>query len=61
MVNLQAPPEEIGIEIRPEELRKYNLSLSDVTLAIRRHSANYSAGQLKTESGVITVRSENQY
>lgn len=61
LVNLQAPTEEIAIEIKPEELRKYNLTLNDVVQSIRRYSANYSAGQLKTDSGVITVRIENQY
>ena len=28
--------------------------------AVRRYSANFSAGQLKTDSGVISVRVENQ-
>lgn len=61
LVNVSAPEEEIGIEIKPEELRKYDLTLNDITSAIRRYSANYSAGQLKTDSGVVTVRIENQY
>lgn len=61
LVNLDAPEEEIGIEIQPESLRKYNLSLSDVANAISRHSANFSAGQLRTDAGFISVRIENQY
>jgi len=61
LVNLSAPQEEIAIEVRPEELRKYNLTLNDITQAIRRFSANYSAGQLRTDSGIIAVRIENQY
>ena len=61
LVDLQAPSEEIAIEIKPEELRKYGLTLNGVMDSIRRYSANYSAGQLKTDSGVITVRIENQY
>ncbi|WJG09619.1 efflux RND transporter permease subunit [Aliiglaciecola sp. LCG003] len=60
LVGLDAPDDEIAIEIQPGELRKYNLTLSDVTTAIRRHSANFSAGQLRTESGIISVRVENQ-
>jgi multidrug efflux pump subunit AcrB len=61
LVSLYAPGDEIAVEIKPQELRKYGLTLNDVTAAIRRYSANYSAGQLKTESGVIAVRIENQY
>lgn len=61
LVNLSAPTEEIAIEIKPEELRKYGLTLNNVINSIRRYSANYSAGQLRTDSGVITVRIENQY
>ncbi|ALS97134.1 efflux RND transporter permease subunit [Lacimicrobium alkaliphilum] len=61
LVNLDAPDDEIAIEIKPEMLRKYNLTLSDVSQAIRRYSANMSAGQLRTDSGIISVRVENQY
>ncbi|MCP4991507.1 MAG: efflux RND transporter permease subunit [Colwellia sp.] len=61
LVGLDAPEHEIAIEIHPETLRKYNLTLSDVAAAIRRHSANISAGQLRTDSGYISVRVENQY
>ncbi|MBU2918187.1 efflux RND transporter permease subunit [Psychrosphaera sp. F3M07] len=61
LVDVYAPSEEIAIEIKPEALRKYDLTLSDISQAIRRYSANYSAGQLRTSSGVISVRIENQY
>lgn len=61
LVNLDVPEDEIAIEIQPENLRKYNLSLSDVSNAISRHSANFSAGQLRTDAGFISVRIENQY
>jgi len=61
LVNLDVPEDEIAIEILPENLRKYNLSLSDVSNAIARHSANFSAGQLRTDAGFISVRIENQY
>lgn len=60
LVEFGAPDDEIAIEIQPDVLRKYNLTLDDVTQAIRRHSANFSAGQLRTESGIISVRIENQ-
>ena len=60
LVQLEAPEDEISIEINPETLRKYNLSITDVTQAIRRFSTDISAGQLRTESGIVAVRVENQ-
>ena len=54
------PLDEIAIEIEPDTLRRYNLTLSDVAAAVRKYSANFSAGQLKTDAGVISVRVENQ-
>ncbi len=61
LANARSPNDEIAIEIKPEVLRKYNLSIDDVTQAIRRFSANFSAGQIRTESGMIAVRVENQF
>ena len=60
LAELEAPDDEIAIEINPETLRKYNLSIADVTQAIRRFSTDISAGQLRTESGIVAVRVENQ-
>ena len=61
LVDVGDPPDEIAIEIQPDMLRKYNLSIDDVSRAIRGYSANISAGQLRTEAGLISVRVENQY
>ncbi|EID4388867.1 efflux RND transporter permease subunit [Vibrio vulnificus] len=61
LVELSAPEEEIAIEVDPLVLRKYDLTLNDVTNAIRRYSANYSAGEVRTSAGMIAVRIENQY
>ncbi len=61
LVNLNAPEDEIAVEIKPDMLRKYNLTINDVSTAIRAYSANMSAGQLRTDSGIISVRVENQY
>ncbi len=61
LVEMGAPDDEIAIEIQPDMLRKYNVTISDVTSAIRRYSANMSAGQLRTDSGLISIRVENQY
>lgn len=60
LVAMEAPDDEIAIEIQPNDLRKYNLTLGDVQAAIRRYSANFSAGQLRTDAGIISVRVENQ-
>ena len=51
---------EIGIEISKDKLREYGLSFRDVADAVRGFSANRSAGQIKTKSGYISVRVENQ-
>ena len=61
LVELSAPQDEIAIEIQPDLLRKYNLTLDDVTNAIRRYSANISAGELKTDAGIVAVRVESQF
>lgn len=61
LVQLSVPDDEIAIEIKPDMLRRYGLSIDNVTSAIRSYSANISAGQLRTESGIISVRVENQY
>lgn len=61
LVTLSAPLDEIAIEVHPDTLRKYNLTLTDVSNAIRRFSANYSAGEVRTNTGMISVRIENQY
>ncbi|CAM2938837.1 Acriflavin resistance protein [Vibrio neptunius] len=61
LVELSAPDYEIAIEVEPQILRKYNLTLNDITQAIQRYSANYSAGEVRTNTGMISVRIENQY
>ncbi|MBX2848698.1 MAG: efflux RND transporter permease subunit [Acidiferrobacterales bacterium] len=61
LVSMGAPDDEIAVEIKPDELRKYSLTLDQVANAIRRHSTNVSAGQLRTNAGIISVRVENQY
>ncbi|MDM7859926.1 efflux RND transporter permease subunit [Alteromonas sp. ASW11-36] len=61
LVEMGAPDDEIAVEVQPEMLRKYNVTINDITQAIRRYSANISAGQLRTDSGIISVRVENQY
>ncbi len=54
LVQNDVPLDEIAIEIDPDSLRQYNLTLSDVASAVRRYSANISAGQLRTDAGIIS-------
>lgn len=61
LVDLGAPEYEIGVEVEPRTLQKYSLTLNDVSNAIQRYSANYSAGEVRTNAGMISVRIENQY
>ncbi len=61
LVEVSAPDDEIAIEIKPDTLRKYGLTISDITRAINNYSANISAGQLRTNAGIVSVRVENQY
>ncbi|NVD07717.1 efflux RND transporter permease subunit [Vibrio sp. JPW-9-11-11] len=61
LVDLSAPEYEIAIEVEPRILQKYSLTLNDIVNAIQRYSANYSAGEVRTNAGMISVRIENQY
>lgn len=61
LTSLSSPDDEISIEIKPEMLRQYDLTIEQVTQAIRSYSANYSAGQIRTSAGMVSVRVENQF
>ncbi|MCW8107858.1 efflux RND transporter permease subunit [Alteromonas ponticola] len=61
LVDVSAPDDEIAVEVLPEMLRRYNLTIDDVSRAIRNYSTNLSAGQVKTQAGLISVRVENQF
>ncbi len=51
---------EISIEVGKNKLREYGLSFRDVANAVRGHSRNMSAGQIRTENGYINLRVEKQ-
>lgn len=53
-------PYEIAIEISEETLREYGLTFADVTRSIRSSSIDLSAGSIKTESGRILLRTDQQ-
>ena len=58
--DIQAPPREIHVEVTPETLKQYNLTLTDVGRAIQRNSIDISAGNLRTLNGDILIRSDGQ-
>jgi multidrug efflux pump subunit AcrB len=55
-----ARPYEIGIEVREETLRAFNLTLAEVAQAIRRSSLDLPGGRIQTEGGDILVRTVGQ-
>lgn len=60
LVELLAPKEEIAIEIPPHKLREFALSIDDISEAIAQHSANVSAGLIKSDQGDLAIRAVNQ-
>ena len=51
---------EISIEIDERTLRRYNLSINDIALAIRRDSINLGGGIIRTAHGEVQIQSTNQ-
>lgn len=51
---------EISVEVSPETLESYQLSLNDIAVAINAGSADISAGNLRTRAGDILVRTNGQ-
>lgn len=51
--------EEISVEVSESALRRYRLSFADVTQAIRGSSINLSAGNVRTDGGEYTLRTNN--
>jgi multidrug efflux pump subunit AcrB len=52
--------EEIAIEIPEETLRKYNLSLETISLAIRQTAIDLPAGVVQTEAGDVSIRTRGR-
>ena len=53
-------PYEIAIEVSESTLRQYGLSFDQITRAIRSSSVDLSAGSVKTETGRILLRTNQQ-
>ncbi|WP_394205015.1 efflux RND transporter permease subunit [Shewanella waksmanii] len=60
LVELLGPEEEIAIEIPPYKLKEFELSIDDISEAIVQHSANISAGLIKSDQGDLAIRAVNQ-
>ncbi len=52
--------EEVSIEVTEESLRRYGLSFSDVTQAIRGTSINISSGNIRTKLGDMQLRTRQR-
>lgn len=54
------PNYEVSVELNPETLDDFKLSLTQVSQAIQRGSADISAGNVKTRDGDVLVRADGQ-
>ncbi|UCF20305.1 MAG: efflux RND transporter permease subunit [Gemmatimonadota bacterium] len=54
------PPREISIEVSPENLQRYRLTISDIANAVRASNLNISSGSVLTEHEEILIRSYNR-
>lgn len=53
-------PDEVAIEISETNLRRYNLTFSEVANAIRSSSRNVPAGMIKTQFGNVQIQTREQ-
>ncbi len=53
-------PREIAIEVAEITLRKYNLTLDQISRAIQSWSVNMPGGTIENKDGEILIRAENQ-
>ena len=57
---LYVRPDEISVEIPEHTLRRYGLTLADVSEAIRRSSIDIPGGSIKTDAGEVRLRGTAQ-
>jgi multidrug efflux pump subunit AcrB len=61
LVNLRGvKPFEISIEVSEQELRRFGLTIQDVSQAVRRNSIDVPAGGVKTSGGDVLLRTKGQ-
>ncbi len=51
---------EIAIEVSPDRLREFEVTLADIAQAIRASSVDLSAGNVRTDGGDVLIRSKGQ-
>ncbi len=51
---------EIAIEVSADRLREFDITLADISTAIRGSSVDLSAGNVRTEGGDVLIRSKGQ-
>lgn len=54
------PDEEIEITVKEHLLKKYNLSIQDIALAVKRDNVEITGGELKTPEENILIRARNK-
>lgn len=54
------PAREISIEISPDDLIRYGLTINDISMAIRNSNLNISSGSVLTDQEQILIRSYNK-
>ncbi len=54
------PNREISIEVSPENLRRYRLTIEDISRAVRNSNLNISSGSVLTDQEEILIRSYNR-
>lgn len=53
-------PRNLRIEVDPDRLRQFGLTVAKVTDAIRANSLDFQAGQLRTDGGTIFLRADDR-
>ena len=57
---VNAPPYELAVELREDDMRRYGLSFDEVSNAIRQSSLDIPTGSVKTTGGEILLRGKGQ-
>ncbi len=53
-------PRHLRIEVAPDRLRQFGLTIADVTAAIEANSLDFQAGRLRTDGGTIFLRADDR-
>src|SRR5690606_36889443 len=54
------PTREISVEVSPENLRRYKITIDDISRAIRNSNLNLSSGSVLTDQEEILIRTYNK-